>query len=46
MRKDTFENKLPDSLDSNQISGSYGTSDAIVMKIERDINKELLAMRK
>ena len=46
MRKDTYENKLSDTLDSNQFSKSKGTSDAIVLKIERDINKELLAMRK
>ena len=46
MRKDTYENKLSDTLDSNQFSKSKGTNDAIVLKIERDINKELLAMRK
>ena len=46
MRKDTYENRLSDALDSNQFSKSKGTSDAIVLKIERDINKELLAMRK
>ena len=46
MRKDTYENKLSDTSDSNQFSKSKGTSDAIVLKIERDINKELLAMRK
>ena len=46
MRKDTYENKFLDTLDSNQFSKSKGTSDAIVLKIERDINKELLAMRK
>ena len=45
MRKDTYENKS-DTLDSNQYSKSKRTSDAIVLKIERDINKELLAMRK
>ena len=46
MRKDIYENRLSDTLDSNQFSKSKGTSDAIVLKIERDINKELLAMRK
>ena len=40
MRKDTYENKLSDTLDSNQFSKSKGTSDAIVLKIERDINEE------
>ena len=46
MRKDIYKNKLSDTLDSNQFSKSEGTSDAIVLKIERDINKQLLAMRK
>ena len=46
MRKDTYENKVSDTLDSNKFSESKGASDAIVLKIERDINKELLAMRK
>ena len=46
MRKDTYENKLSDTLDSNQFSKSKGTRDAIVFKLEKDINKELLAMMK
>ena len=46
MRKDTYENKLSDTLDSNQFSENKGTSGANILKIERDINKELLAMRK
>ena len=46
MRKDTYENKLSDTLDSNQFSKSKETKDAIVLKIERSINKEFLAMRK
>ena len=46
MRKDIYENKLSVTLDSNQFSKSKGTSDVIVLKKERDINKELLAMRK
>ena len=45
-KKDTYENKLSDRLDSNQFSESKGTSDAIILKIERDIRKEWLAMRK
>ena len=45
MRKNTYENKLSDTLDSNQFSEIKGTSDAVNLKIERDINKELLAMR-
>ena len=46
MRKDTYEKKLSDTLDSNQFSESKRTSYAIIKKIERDIIKELLAMRK
>ena len=46
MRKETYEIKLSDTLDSNQLSKSKGTRDATVLKIERDIIKELLAMRK
>ena len=45
IRKDTYENELS-TLDSNQFSESRGTSHAIILKIERDINKMLLAMRK
>ena len=46
MRKDTFESKLFDTLDSKQFSESNGTSDAIILKIERNIKNELFAMRK
>ena len=46
MRKGTYENKLSDTLDSNQFSKSKGTRDAIVFKLVKDINKELLAMMK
>ena len=46
MRKETYEKKLSETLDSNQFSKSKGISDANVLKIERYINKELLAMRK
>ena len=35
MRKDTYKNKLSDLLASNQFSESKGTSDWIVMKIEK-----------
>ena len=41
MRKDTYENKLSDTLDSNQFSESEGTSDAIILKLGRDIKKKL-----
>ena len=42
MRKDTYENKFSNTLDSNQFSESKGTIDEIVLKIERDIKKKLL----
>ena len=45
MRQEIYENKS-DTLDSNQFSKSKGTSDAIVLKIERDIKKELLAKKR
>ena len=45
-KKDTYKNKWSDTLDSNQFSESKATSDAIILKIERDIRKEWLAMRK
>ena len=41
MRKDTYENKLSDTLYSNQFSESEGTSDAIILKLGRDIKKKL-----
>ena len=44
--KGHLRDKLSDTLDSNQFSKGKGTSDAIVLNIERDINKELLATRK
>ena len=40
MRKDTNENKLSNTLDSNQFSKSKGTSDAIILKIEEEMNEE------
>ena len=41
MRKDTYENKLSDTLDSNHFSETEGTSDAIILNI-----KKKLSMRK
>ena len=46
MMKDAYVNKLSETLDLNQFSEIKGTSDAIILKIDRDINKELLALRK
>ena len=46
MRKDTYEIKLSDLICSNKISEIERTTDSIVMKIEKDINQELLVMRK
>ena len=39
MRKNIYENKQLDLLDSKQFSESKGTSDSIVMKIEKHIKK-------
>ena len=46
MRKDTYENKFSDTVDSNEFSKIKGAGDAIVLKIEGDINRKLLVMRK
>ena len=46
IREDTYENKLSDLLDSNQFSKKTGQTDSIVVKIKKDINKEMSAMNK
>ena len=46
MRYDTYKNKQLDLLNSNQFSGSKRAIDSIATKIENEINKKLLAMRK
>ncbi|XP_063713937.1 uncharacterized protein LOC134841828 [Symsagittifera roscoffensis] len=46
MKKTTYEAKLTELLQSEQFSEKPGLTDSVVMKIEKDINKELLAMKK
>ena len=46
MRKDTYDNKLSNFLDSSQLSESKETCNSINLKIEKHINKELLATKR
>ena len=46
MKKETYERKLKDLLQAEQFSERKNLTDSVIMKIEKDINKELLAMKK
>ena len=46
MKKETYEKKLKDLLQAEQFSESKNLTDSVIMKTEKDINKELLAMKK
>ncbi|XP_063728136.1 uncharacterized protein LOC134855525 [Symsagittifera roscoffensis] len=46
MKKTTNEAKRTELLQSEQLSEKPGLTDSVVMKIEKEINKELLAMKK
>ena len=46
MKKETYEKKLKDLLQAKQFSERKNLTDSVIMKIEKDINKELLAMKK
>ena len=46
MKKETHEKKLKDLLQAEQFSERKNLTDSVIMKIEKDINKELLAMKK
>ena len=46
MRKETYEKKPKDLLHAEQVSERKNLTDSVIMKIEKDINKELLAMQK
>ena len=46
MKKETYEKKLKDLLQAEQFSERKNLTDSVIMKIEKDINKELLAMKK
>ena len=46
MKKETYEKKLKDLLQAEQFSERKNLTDSVIMKIEKDINNELLAMKK
>ena len=46
MKKETYEKKLKQLLQAEQFSERKNLTDSVIMKIEKDINKELLAMKK
>ena len=45
MKKETYEKKLKDLLKGEQFSERKNLTVSVIMKIEKDINKELLAMK-
>ena len=46
MKKEIYEKKLRDLLQAEQFSERKNLTDSVIMKIEKDINKEFLAMKK
>ena len=46
MRKETYETKLKDLLQAEQFSERKNLTDSVIMKSEKNINKELLAMKR
>ena len=46
MKKETYEKKLKDLLQAEQINERKNLTDSVIMKIEKDVNIELLAMKK
>ena len=46
MKKETYEKKLKDLLQAEQFSERKNLTDSVIMKIEKDISNELLAMKK
>ena len=46
MKKETYEKKLADLLQAEQFSERKNLADSVIMKNEKDINKELLAIKK
>ena len=46
MEKETYEKKLKNLLQAEQFSERKNLTDSLIMKIEKDINRELLAMKK
>ena len=46
MKKETYEKKLIDLLQAEQFSERKNLTDSVIMKTKKDINIELLAMKK
>ena len=46
MKKETYEKKLKDLLQAEQFKEKKNLTDSVIIKIEKDISKELLAMEK
>ena len=46
MKKETYEKKMKDLLQAEQFSERKNLTDSVIMKIEKDISKELLALKK
>ena len=46
MKKETYEKQLKDLLQAEQFSERKNLTDGVIMKIEKDISKELLTMKK
>ena len=46
MRKQTYESKLESLLQSAQFVKKDATTDEVILKMEKELNKELLAMNK
>ena len=46
MKKETYEKKLKDLLQAKHFSERKNLTDSVIMKIEKDISKELHAMKK
>ena len=46
LKKETYEKKLKDLLQAEQFSERKNLTDSVMMKNEKDISKELLAMKK
>ena len=46
MKKETYEKKLKDLLQAEKFNERKNLTDSVIMKIEKDINIELLAMKK
>ena len=46
MIRETYENKLKDFLQAKQFTERKDLTDSVIIKIEKDIKEELLAMKK